>query len=290
MAAIVESVNIATNRSDGSTYCLPGILARSRNKFGPVAHLLRGIVTGFDDVGTNHNQDVWMQQVGKDLYLDLHRGQKIDLVGESMGGMKIPFLVDSLSPADRARLGKIIIVDAPTGAETMKALPNWFAPALASGLVAWGMAGRIGDALVAKMTDPPKLDEITTPDRQTAEMIMQRYGSIHTYDEWSEFVAEESIRGLSGFSGRMWQSWLAWMIQVGRDHSLEKACMSLAGLDVTYVACVHPGNSVVAQPSAANWWRTRVPGIKEHAVSATHSGFLQNQPELAAAIRKILDN
>ena len=203
----------------------------------------------------------------------------VQLVGASLGGDLVPFVVQQLSDEIKARL-QVVIVDAPAGADTLMALPSWSAGFMASSF------GRLATP-IGLIRIPPKEDEITVP----SQVVQQRMSGEHFDDDvaWKRYIIERAKKELKGHSARLWRSQIAWMIRIVRDGSLAEACKSLEGLDVTYLVCTGKGNGVVRQPEALAWWGAHVDGLKVEEVNATHCGFLQNQPEFAEAFRKILE-
>ena len=292
---IIKVTGKRTERcGDGTVILLPGILARPVEQYNPLGLALEAIGR---PIGFSYASDARMNMPGlvelvrTQLSESLARGPVV-LVGSSMGGMQIPFIIEDYrnkytSAAKDLEQLKIIIVDAPTGAETMKALPNFAAGLLASGAGRMVLGSSLGDKLVAKMSEPPKDDEITIP----SDDVMRRLtgGKLFSDADYKAWVKATAIEGLKGYSGLLWWSQMRWMINAGKSHQLDEAIASLHELDVTYLACTHPGNGVVAQPSAMDWWAARLPTMKRAEVYGTHCGYLQNQPEFAAAFRAILE-
>lgn len=294
MVAVVNMVPIANNGGDDLTICLPGILARAKEQFHPIAHELPGQVMGWS--GTEHH-DLLTGRVASTVASAVGDGRRVHLVGASMGGIHVPFVINALPDywLNIGGIGKIILVDAPTGAETMTEIKkrepfsNLLASLLASRAAGSVLSTRLGDKIVGTFAEPPKLDEITVPDEATRERLAWDYwaGTFITDERWKQYVMVRGEESLQKFTGEQWWRWMSWMIKVGRDGSLARACESLWGLDVTYMSCTHPGNGVVMQPEAATWYRAHIPGIKVMDVVGTHCGFLQNQPEFADAFRAI---
>lgn len=285
MAAKVKVVVMKEDGTGEFTICLPGILARPEEQFEPITQVLPGRVVGFGDDGDYHDHDLFIKTIVD--YLSSFDVDRLNIVGVSMGGMKVPFVVQALPIDLSSKLGRIVIVDAPNGAETMKALPTFMASILASDIVGDLLATRFGDWLVAKMSEPPKDEEISLP----GDAYMRYHlGNVELPDlsEWREIVKRDGKLALSGYSGWLWWSWLEWMIRVGRDDSLARACLrSLEGRDAIYIACTHVGNGVVAQPEAMNWWLKRVSTLRHLEVEIVHAGFLQQQKESELVFRQI---
>ncbi len=249
---------------------LPGVLARGEEQFSPLDDILARSVYSPTYAGNKFRANAEVKAAVESVGMAVEHADRVQLVGASFGGDLVPFVVQSLPDEVKSRL-KVIVVDAPAGASTLKALPSWSAGFMVSPF------GRLATP-IGLIRIPPKPDEITAP----------RSGRQLDGETWKRYVIQRARRELKGHSARQWRSQVALMIKMERDGSLAKACESLHGLDVTYMACVGKGNGVVAQPAAVQWWVTHVPGLKVMEVDATHCGFLQNLPEFAAAFRDIL--
>lgn len=247
-----------------TTVCLPGVLARAKEQFDPISHVLPGgYPVSYDYVGpiVHPERDIARVSnlVGGFAYF---QPNQVALVGASFGGMLIPFVVSRLAGSVRDRL-KIVIVDAPTGLDTIiDPMARWARLATLASLVTRHIDVPVSEDML------PKLDEISDGlDERRIRAIARRNVTGHK---------------LSALIGPT-----AWMARVGCDGSLAEACKSLRGLDVTYVACIHPGNGVVRQPRAVAWWRQHVPTLRVVRVEATHCGFLQNEPEFVEVFRDV---
>lgn len=192
------------------------------------------------------------------------------LIGSSLGGMLIPFVVDLWRQRDLGihldRL-KVIIEDAPSGVESMMA-------AFCSPMLGKLITSPLGHVLrpLSQIKVGPKDEYIEIPP---ADVMIQLAGKAMAEGDWRVWVKAESIKGLSGFSGDAWLSQLRWMITVGRNGSLAEAIQALNGIDVTYIACLGAGNDVVNQPYALDWWAQYLPDLHVLRVEATHCGHLQ---------------
>lgn len=267
--------------------CLPGILARPDEQFGPILAELEaqgGRIHTYNYEGRRFNPEALVESAVELVRSYIRQGTPVALLGASMGGMVVPFIMERLNSFEH-RYVRVVIVDAPTGAETMAALPNWIAwlfPALRPGVLT---NLTIGKLIMRTMMVPPKRDMITFPD--TATMSRLTEGACTTQEEYIDWVIETARHGLRGHLFSMWWSQLAWMIRVGRDGTLREACESLVRTSATYVACTR-GNDVVCQPQAADWWRSQA-HIDVIEVSGTHCGFLQDQPVFARVLGEILE-
>lgn len=249
-----------------TTVCLPGVLARATEQFDPIGHVLPGCtLTPHDYAGPIFRPRVEIARIGSLLTgLTYFSPYRAGLVGASFGGMLIPFVVSRLPPDAEVRNRlKVVIVDAPSGLETIiDPMARYARLATLAAPITRHMDVPVSEDML------PKLGEISKGlDKLRVKAIARRNVTGHR---------------LSTLIGQT-----AWMARVGRDGSLAEAAKSLRGLGVTYVACIHPGNGVVRQPQAVEWWTKQVPDIRVVGMNATHCGFLQNEPEFADVFRDI---
>jgi len=270
---------LASNADNALTVCFRGILARPGSQFEPLLPWLPGRVVGYQDLGNSYDHAEMCESVLWLIDWAVVSRTPVTLLGASMGGMEIPFVIE----AWRARhpgqaptwLRRVIMVDAPNGAATMKELPNWAAPLLISRPTGALLSSGFGDWVVNKMTKPPRPEEVAYPSKPTMRRVI---GSVLTKHEWQEYVQQQAREGLSGYSGSLWWSWLHWMVSVGNDGSYARACGALRGTETWYLPCTHEGNVTVDQPAAYEWHAAHIDGLKKYAVHAVHCGFLQ-QPD-----------
>lgn len=275
--ARLSLIPINSLESDGLTICLHGILQRY-TQFLPLGSSLPGRGYGVNDQTPRYDLDGLVTFVRSVLTHALPKDAERNLVGASMGGMQIPFIVEGLSPSQRRMLGKIVLVDAPTGAATMKEMPTQLA-----GLVESPLGAPIMALINQFMLKPPKDREIDLPSDWQERQL---HDPTFTEQSWREQVKLRAMANMRGFSGRIYHNWTSWMIRVGRDGSLARAAHSLRGLDVTYLACTSLGNGTVRQPDAYDWWEEHT-DAKVVEVDAVHCGFLQQQAKFEEAFRRI---
>lgn len=244
---------------------LPGVLARGAAQFKPLTSVTAHIAYVPTYFGNTFHVDAEVAMAVAQVEAAARGATSVELIGASLGGNVAPFVVEQLSDEARDKL-KIVIVDAPAGAKTLFDPMAKFAR-FGSGFsfVTRHMKVPVSDDML------PKLDEISLgldPDK----------------------VREQARLDLADHKLSMLISQTAWMTKIVRNGSLAEACKSFTGLDVTYLACVHPGNGVVRQPIAQEWWQSHVVDLRVKEVHATHCGFLQNQLEFVEAFRGILES
>lgn len=220
---------------------------------------------------------------------DLDTGASAALVGGSLGGMLIPFIVQQLRilmPQSSLSELRCVIIDAPFGVESMIA-------ARCSPTVGRLICSPFGQLLrpLASIKMGPKDEYIKVPE---VDMMREITGKDEitseemTADSWRAYVKRRAIRELGGHSSRLWLAQLRWMTKVGQDGSLDRACKALRGVDATYLACMSIGNDVVMQPAAMMRWLGSVPGMNLLRVDAVHCGFVQQAPLFRRALAEIL--
>lgn len=260
-------------------FLFPGVLARCEELFAP----LQPVLARFDNDQISYvdyrgkafrPEAIAAQLAGSIAELD----GRILLIGASLGGDLIPFVVEQLKPADRRRC-KVVVIDAPAGADTLVQVPARAEKFLTS---RWGWLA----SPLSKIKLAPKASQITVP---VSPMIEELTGREMSEDEWRLYVKRTARRNLGGHSARQWQQQLAWMMRIGNDGSLERACRSLSDVArVSYVECLQ-GDDVVVHATAIQRWRKWVgPKLNAAAVNGTHCGFLQNQPEFTGVLRSLV--
>jgi len=268
-------------------FLLPGILSRGEN-FQALGIPTDGVAE-YGMFGPNCFKPDWsVRGAALDVLNSLRRGKKVLLVGASLGGMLVPFVVreirELLIPDEDVLSGlRCVIIDAPSGAKTMKAVGPFASRVITS---------PFGHLLrpLAHVKVLPKDDYIEVPDTETTREIA---GEAMSGVAWRAYIKGRAKQELGGHSSKLWLEQLRWMIRVGDDGELtkvcdlEKACASLAGIDVAYLQCCGAGNDVVT-PDASGWWHDVVPGIKMFWVEAAHCGFVQQAPTFRGALTKIL--
>lgn len=263
-------------------FVLPGILSRGEN---------------FQALGFRAEEVVRYDKYGEDGF-DAHRivhetailvmtnlsdGLPSLLVGASLGGMLIPFIVGKLHrlmPKLPLDLLRCVIIDAPFGVETMTAMSRL-------PLAGYMIRSPFGHVLrpLAFIKVGPRDKYIDIPN---AGMRHDVAGRVVSDSDWPEYVKRRAIDELTGHSSRQWLEQLRWMTRVGHDGSLHRACLGMKGVDTAYLACMGPANDVVTQPLASEWWAASLPDLRMHKVNGAHCGFVQQAPTFRGALAEIL--
>lgn len=271
-----------------TTICLPGILARAEEQFRPLNPVFEesgANLSFFDFDPARFNAEAEVRGIAGLVRSRHHGGAPVTLLCASLSGMLAPFVVRQLAADKPQDWLKVIIVDAPTGADTMCAVPTWGTGIFNRDLKPSFENGRVAKLVMKQFSKGlPKDEFITTPDAVTRHQLA---GHEVAESDWAQWVKDEAASALTGHRFLAWYEQIGWMIDVGKSGQLAGACAFLHGLDVTYLACT-AGNDVVEQMTAAKLWQTYVPTMTVDTVDASHCGFLQNQPECAQALRQLL--
>lgn len=241
------------------TIGLPGVLA-DKMQFSPLAGVLPNL-TVLEYQGRLFHAHGEIERASQ--LITSAEADRVGVLAVSLGGVLAPFAVQALPQSfDKGRL-KIVIVDSPFG------LPTLVNP-LAKWLAIPGVR-RVASLLAALAKSPvnddmlPKDDMIEVPEGVNAA-------------SWKLHVRDRARQDLQGYYLSNLASPTSWMCKVGRvGGAQEKAVRELDGLDVTYVACVHPGNDVVRQMLAAECFKGACPSAEVVRVASPHAAFLQMQ-------------
>lgn len=278
MTSPIRETVLSRNKGAGVTICLPGILARAdgnSGQFWPIQAAMPGTVIGLTDAGTRADMKAMVEKAVEVALRYVLSNEPARLFGASMGAMVAPFVTDQFTESELYNVSAVL-VDAPSGASTMKQAPNFTKPWMVEHLPAVG--------LPKFMQQPARLENITVP---SPDLMYEVGGSMMSEEMWKERVVEMTRAGLQGHTLAMWGSQIAWMVRVGNDGTLAEACRSLSQIPTTYLACTGDGNNVVAQPAAAQWWQQHVENLRMIDVPATHCGFLENVQEFRTALAQV---
>ncbi|MGB4762560.1 MAG: alpha/beta hydrolase family protein [Candidatus Saccharimonas sp.] len=210
--------------------------------------------------------------------------RRVTLVGSSMGGMQVPFVVAwLLSRFGQRQLDRlhVIVVDPPSGVDSMIGAKN-------SKRVGAMLTSPLGHVVrpLSWVKIGPRDEFIEIP---STEVMTSLAGESMQPQEWREWVKVTSVDTLRGSSSSTWLADLRWMVTVGRDGSLLRTCGLLERVaSATYIACMGPGNDVVLQPHAAEVWQDTVPSLVVRELPTVHPGYLQQVMTFRSAFQHVL--
>lgn len=256
-------VAVGSCHSQYETYAFSGVLTRGYEHFWPVRRSLPGLMITVAASGRKFNVDYMVCRAAKEMVFSYAFGKDLVIVGASMGGQIVPFVVEYLRGMLRGNLDgsrvRVVLVDPACGlASIADPMAHRYLshPALAAPLS--GIVGLLGVNVPVSDNMLPQADEISAPDK--------------------EQVRELAKEHLSGHKLSLLMRQTRWMIESERNGSLDRAVQSLAGLEVSYIKS-SVGDSPIVQPHSVDWWSERVPQMNVIDVDGTHCGFLQNPDE-----------
>lgn len=264
---------LKNDADNGLTICLCGVMARGEEQFAPILPELPGTVIAYHTEGGQHRFDNLITSVVSDICESAPVYSDIRIVGASLGGMEVPFVIErylQLNPDVDTRAFHAVFVDAPSGLESLinpqaKFMKSSFVAAITAHLPAFIKVPVSDNAL-------PKWDDITAPCEEDVEAY--KIG-----------VINDARRCMKGYRFSLLLDQTHQMIEMVEDGSLERACKSLEGVRSTYVRCTRSND--VVKPLAVRRWHEYVPHLEVVEVAGTHCGFLQNQPEFSEVFTKI---
>lgn len=267
-----------SSRKDRAIVHLPGILQRSEEQIRPLADLLSdyGDVFHIDYSQPYFDGTMVALEVAGLLGRLKNVYPEVVVIGSSIGGaLTLPvlgFLQRWQLPIDRLRW---LIVDAPSGVETMAAVPPWAAGIFRQALLYFSPTEHAnapkayGTWLLNAMKGLPKDENVIIPGAAIRRQIVGRDVPEAEYLHW---VRQRADEGLTGHRFTQWLTQLRWMASSIVPEG------TLGGHDITYVACMWQ-NDVVRQPRAMWDWAQYAPDLVIDEVQSPHCGYL-NTPEV----------
>lgn len=199
----------------------------------------------------------------------------ITLVGNSLGGLYLPWVVDALAVwLDYSKL-RILALDSPSGLSDIYGLVNRMGARL---LAPWLPAKEPVRKVFNQLMQPPKRANIAkwSPD------IDYHYLG-HTpqnQKDYENLVIERALERLHAAMAtpellQRYLNQLTWIAKHAKDTPWEV----LRNIPTTYVACTSSGNTTIRQPSAAVAWQ-KLTGCETRKIPiGAHTAFLE-QPGL----------
>lgn len=269
---VISDVPKTATNSNDVTVCLSGVLARGYEQFAPVMQSLPGNVITIHTEGRKHDIGS-LVNLAVEAALTTPKSGVLRIIGASMGGMEVPFVVGKVLKArpELASRLEVVLIDAPSG---LKSLANPMAKVMKSGLVA-GVVTNILPKFVTVPGGPPDRSSITVP-ADAAQLA----------DVYKDQVIETAKEYMSGFPMSLFLDQTRWMIAIRESGILPKAAEVLRRVKVTYVKCTLQDDVVNNDIAAADWLKW-CPNIDVVEVQGIHCGFLYNQPEFTELFGKM---
>lgn len=264
---------------------LPGWLGWSKLQYAPFMSLLSSVgpVTGIDYEGPHFNADHIAKGVAKGVAAKVGRGERVMLFGSSLGAMLSVFVLEQLMllRVDTSMVSAVLI-DPPSGATSLKAVPNLSAPVVArlEHLPTWLNRGLANASFQKAFCSGSAPDSpIQVPRNRAADA-----------DVYRAEVLERCREGQQGFTPTLSFGELAWMTRVGRDGSLVRALQAISGkFGVTHVACTGSRetgeNAVVFNPLAQSFYQTYLLDARFLVLDTNHTNYEEFAPKWRRFLR-----
>ena len=230
-----------------------------------------GPVDGVDYCGPYFRPREIIDGLAKAIVERTRSGQRVVLIGSSMGAMMIVFVLRE-AYRQGVEIGVIsaVLIDPPSGAESLKSLPNITAPLVArmGRLPQWVNKGVLNSLFQKQFCHG-------IADDAPIEVPAERHADAETYHEE---VRMRCFIGQQGFAPTLAIGELAWMARVGRDGSLAAACDFIDGdFSITHVACTGD-NEVVENPLAQEFYKKHLPSARFFENPTNHTNYEQAAP------------
>jgi len=269
---------------------LPGVLAHCQQFARPLVleDITENVVyLDYDD--RNFNPALEIENIVHSIEAWHGEGLDVTLFGWSLGGDVVLFVIERLlrDHQDLDEWFDAVVLDAPSGLETLKQVPGWLPEKLIVspiGSVIFTLVGWIILLINRMGVGLPKDEFITRPDARSMKHMSGRNNFSNV--EWKSWVKQEFKRSLRGHRVKPWRQQIQWMVKIVIDGSFDRALKACDGQHIAYVACTK-GNDVIEQPLAATRWVAAVYTI--WTLEATHAGFLQMQPECKQTLTPLLE-
>lgn len=269
------SVTTISDR-EGSMYVtvLPGVLAKSHWQYRQLRRLLKplGTVDGIDYVGPYFEHNKIIEGVAKDVSEKVKSGQRVLLVGSSMGAVMIVFVLQALQRLRvDSRMVSAVLIDPPSGAESLKAVPNG-----AAGIVAH--LGRLPQWLVNHGPLNAAFQKMFCSGISADAPIEVPWDCQRGANAYRQGVRLRCFVGQQGFDPTLFFGQLAWMVRVGRNGSLAEACDAIDGkFSITHIACTGD-NEVVENPLAQCFYLEYLASARFIKNPTNHTDYEQSAP------------
>lgn len=213
----------------------------------------------------------------------------VTLVGMSIGAPMSVLVVDAMREmglddvvADPDKF-RVVMVDPPFGASTMKAIPasiRRVAPALFAAASLVVPSG----ATMDKQVKVPSRAQLALPP--SARDIGAMFPKAATIDDYWRLATAADVENQMGHSLRTWLQQLAWLT----GGATRVPFKTMRGVRTDLLLADSDRNTVVDSRAAFESWVERVRFHRVFRVDAEHCATLRDQPVYARAFRDLLDN
>lgn len=219
----------------------------------------------------------------------LDTGGSITIVGISLGGvLGLIAAADLINEGVSADRLKLIMIDSPWGADTMKELPS-FARGIAARALPKLRGSNPGASwkrfIMRKLMKGPKPDEIEIPSQYAMTVIAGRVLDQPSWRTWVVDTADGAIKR-QGFD--LWLSQVGCLLNIKDEQDRAAQVAREADLRVGYVACLSPANVTVDQPRAYERCVEALPYVRVVTVHTPHAALLQYPESFRSAFESAM--
>ena len=280
-----SAITLHAARSGTHIVLLPGWLGWSKLQYAPFMSLFSSVgpVTGIDYDGPHFCADQIAKGVAKGVATKVRRGERVMLFGSSLGAMLSVFVLEQLILLNvDTSMVSAVLIDPPSGATSLKAVPNLSAPLVAKleHLPTWLNGGFTNSFFQKAFCSGSAPDApIQVPRNRAADA-----------DVYRAEVQQRCWEGQQGFTPTLSFGELAWMTRVGRDGSLARALRAINGkFSVTHVACTGSPetgeNAVVSNPLAQSFYRKYLADARLLVLDTNHTNYEEFAPKWRTFLR-----
>ena len=280
-----SAINLHVASSGTHIVLLPGWLGWSKLQYAPLMPLFSSVgpVTGIDYEGPYFCADHIAKGVAKGVAAKVGRGERVMLFGSSLGAMLSVFILEQLMLLNvDTSMVSAVLIDPPSGATSLKAVPNLSAPVVAKleHLPTWLNSGLANASFQKAFCGGVALDApIQVPRNRAADA-----------DAYRAEVQQRCWEGQQGFTPTLSFGELAWMTRVGRDGSLVRALRAINGrFSVIHVACTGSPetgeNAVVLNPLAQSFYQKHLSGARFLVLDTNHTNYEEFAPKWRRFLR-----
>ena len=280
-----SAITLHAARSGTHIVLLPGWLGWSKLQYAPFMSLFSSVgpVTGIDYDGPHFCADQIAKGVAKGVATKVRRGERVMLFGSSLGAMLSVFVLEQLILLNvDTSMVSAVLIDPPSGATSLKAVPNLPAPLVAKleHLPTWLNGGFTNSFFQKAFCSGSAPDApIPVPRNRAADA-----------DVYRAEVQQRCWEGQQGFTPTLSFGELAWMTRVGRDGSLARALRAINGkFSVTHVACTGSPetgeNAVVSNPLAQSFYRKHLADARLLVLDTNHTNYEEFAPKWRTFLR-----
>ena len=280
-----SAITLHAARSGTHIVLLPGWLGWSKLQYAPFMSLFSSVgpVTGIDYDGPHFCADQIAKGVAKGVAAKVRRGERVMLFGSSMGAMLSVFVLEQLMLLNvDTSMVSAVLIDPPSGAMSLKAVPNLSAPVVAKleHLPTWLNGGFTNSFFQKAFCSGSAPDApIQVPRNRAADA-----------DAYRAEVQQRCWEGQQGFTPTLSFGELAWMTRVGRDGSLARALRAINGkFSVMHVACTGSPetgqNAVVSNPLAQSFYQKHLADARFLVLDTNHTNYEEFAPKWRRFLR-----